>query len=82
MRWYDDQCQGLGSAFLAEFSKTVRLIAQDPERQRLYQGKWRRIMFATFPYAIIYLFEESTVYIQAVPHLHRRPGYWRSRSWK
>jgi toxin ParE1/3/4 len=32
-----------------------------------------------FPYALIYAVEERRVFVVAVAHFRRRPGYWRDR---
>jgi len=32
-----------------------------------------------FPYAVVYLEQPDRVWIVAIMHLKRRPGYWRKR---
>lgn len=32
-----------------------------------------------FPYGVIYVLEPDHVWIVALMHLHREPGYWRER---
>jgi hypothetical protein len=39
----------------------------------------RRILVHGFPYSLIYLERARTVWILAVAHHRRRPGYWRRR---
>ncbi len=35
--------------------------------------------FSSFPYGVIYALEGQTIYVAAVMHLRRKPGYWVSR---
>jgi hypothetical protein len=37
-------------------------------------------LVAGFPFSIIYRAWEEEVYLVAIAHQHRRPGYWRRRS--
>jgi hypothetical protein len=37
------------------------------------------VLVPKFPYGLLYRIEPARIYIVAVMHLHRRPGYWRSR---
>jgi hypothetical protein len=39
----------------------------------------RRHFSVDFPYAIIYLNQPDRVWIVAVVHMKRKPGYWRGR---
>jgi hypothetical protein len=39
----------------------------------------RRVLAPKFPYGLLYRVEPERIYVIAVMHLHRRPGYWRSR---
>jgi len=39
----------------------------------------RRHLTDRFPYGVVYLVEPDYVWIVAVMHLHREPGYWHKR---
>ncbi len=43
------------------------------------QGCLRRSLLRRFPYGIICAEEGDGVWVLAVMHLHRKPGYWRDR---
>lgn len=49
----------------------------EPERWRQFRGDNRKLNFQRFPYAVVYSVQVDVIYIKAVMHLHRRPGYWR-----
>ena len=77
--WYEERQPGLGDDFLDDFERTLRRIVAEPERWRQFQGDNRKLNFHRFPYAIVYSLRDDILYVKAVMHLHRRPGYWRHR---
>ncbi|NJL19041.1 MAG: hypothetical protein HC901_01670 [Bdellovibrionaceae bacterium] len=51
-----------------------------PEAEReLFDPPAHRHFSRWFPYGLIYLEESDRLWIVAVMHLQRRPGYWKSR---
>jgi len=42
-------------------------------------NRYRRAFVRRFPDAVIYRLEADVLYILAVAHLSRKPGYWRNR---
>lgn len=51
-RWYDGKRTGLGDEFLDDAAAAMRVLAQDPERERLYYRSFRRVLLRRFPYKI------------------------------
>jgi hypothetical protein len=51
----------------------------DPLRFRKFDPPARRHFSPDFPYAVIFLEQPGYVWIVAVMHMKRRPGYWRER---
>ena len=43
-------------------------------------GEFRKRIVSGFPYNIIYRVWQDYIYLVAVAHHSRRPGYWRKRS--
>ena len=39
----------------------------------------RRLLLRHFPYAVYFDIDGATVYVLAVAHQRRAPGYWRNR---
>ena len=39
----------------------------------------RRFRLSRFPYIVFYLELDDTIWVAAVAHTSRRPGYWRDR---
>jgi len=79
VRYYNAQLPHLGEEFRDEVWETVRRIRELPEAWHPLGGSIRRCQMQRFPYGIIYDASEDGIVIIAVAHLHRKPGYWRSR---
>ena len=77
--YYEDEADGLGYEFLDEVELGLTRIRDIPLLWSPYEGRYRRYLLKRFPYGIIYRIEGATIYVIAVPHLHRKPGYWKYR---
>ena len=77
---YYARIQGaLGGRFYDEIEGLIQDIFRQPKRFRLFDTPARRHFSDVFPYAVIYLDEPERVWILAVMHMKRHPGYWRTR---
>lgn len=79
-RYYEDHAANLGLEFVSAVQGTHQRVLEFPESGRPFGRRLRRILVPGFPYALLYRVETQRVLIVAVAHLHRRPGFWRSRS--
>jgi toxin ParE1/3/4 len=77
--FYEDCREGLGLEFLVSVEATFAAIAHRPTLWRRLKGRFRRCLVHRFPYGVIYAMEDDVVYVAAVMHLKRKPGYWESR---
>ena len=77
--FYEDCREGLGQEFVDSVESAFEQIQQYPTVWRILKGRFRRYPLQRFPYGIIYAVEEKVIYIAAVMHLKRKPGYWVSR---
>jgi len=77
--FYESRVIGLGASFTSEVQRTVNLIREYPHSGLLLGQKVRRVLVRRFPYEVIYRHDASRIFILAVAHQHRRPGYWRHR---
>lgn len=69
----------LGGRFYDEMERLIEDIRQYPDRFRLFDPPVRRHFSDVFPYAMIYLDQPDRIWIVAVMHFKRRPGYWKQR---
>jgi plasmid stabilization system protein ParE len=78
---YYEGCQtGLGFDFALEVHAAVKNICDYPMAWPVLDGTIRRCLTNRFPYGVVYSHEGDEVYILAVMHLHREPGYWKHRA--
>jgi toxin ParE1/3/4 len=80
MERYEQQRAGLGGKFRAEFEVTLQRVRDNP---LLYaaddDSAVRHCPLRRFPYTLVYLDLEDRIWIAAVAHQRRRPGYWARR---
>jgi hypothetical protein len=74
--FYEDCREGLGREFLSGVEDTFEAIVRRPTLWRRLSGRFRRCLVHRFPYGVIYAVEDDVVYVAAVMHLKRKPGYW------
>jgi toxin ParE1/3/4 len=79
VRYYAEIAPELGERFYREMERLFREICVDPERFRKFDPPVRRHFSRDFPYAVIFLDKPNSIWIVAVMHMKRRPGYWRDR---
>jgi toxin ParE1/3/4 len=69
----------LATRFYDEIERLIEDVRRAGDRFRVFEGKARRHFSDVFPYAIIYLDQPDRIWIVAVMHFKRAPGYWRKR---
>ncbi|HEY0371868.1 MAG TPA: type II toxin-antitoxin system RelE/ParE family toxin [Thermoanaerobaculia bacterium] len=67
-----------GFRFLAAFDLAIVTIMEYPDIGRR-AGRFRIFTMAEWPYKIVYTLERDLIFITAVAHHKRKPGYWRKR---
>jgi len=78
--YYKRRKPGLEKRFLAAVNDAIHRICETPERWRKFDGEIRRYLVRVFPYLVLYSVEpDGFIYIVAVMHSHREPGYWKKR---
>ena len=65
--------------FIAEFEYAKNLIFEDPERWAVHTARARRYVMNGFPFSIFYYVRPDHIFIIAIAHQARRPGYWLDR---
>jgi toxin ParE1/3/4 len=83
-RWYEREREGLGG----EFGLAVEMAVERAARGELpslasveaSQPGTRKILLQRFPYAVHFDMSDSEMFVWAVAHQRRRPGYWRTRT--
>ena len=77
--YHDRQRQGLGEEFVEAFHEAIAQITAFPEAWGLIAKKVRCCVFKRFEYGVVYVMREEIIFVLAIMHLKRRPGYWKKR---
>lgn len=80
VEFYENRCPGLGLDFEREIKAAVDCIRQSPGRWPVHRDGTRRYLIHRFPYFVVYFLHQDQVWVVAVAHCRRRPGYWSGRA--
>jgi toxin ParE1/3/4 len=69
----------LGGRFFEEIERLIIEVRRQPGRFFQFSPPVRRALARKFPYSIVFLDEPERIWIVAVMHAKRRPGYWLNR---
>jgi toxin ParE1/3/4 len=79
--WYNDKQDGLGLDLQEEVENAVVRIERDSGVGASYRNTdFRFCHVKRFPYILYYLELDDYLWVAAIAHERRRPGYWRKRS--
>jgi len=78
-RFYEEREEGLAWEFLEAVQETTHRIRQFPYAGPVERADIRKAFVSGFPFTVLYQICEDRIFIAAVMHQHRRPGYWRKR---
>lgn len=77
---YENQRAGLGREFLDALALAISQIRQMPQTFAKIDAKeTRKHSLKRFPFTVYYVDHAEEIWIAAVAHQKRRPGYWSSR---
>jgi toxin ParE1/3/4 len=79
--FYAERSPDVSDAFISAVEEALDQIARMPRSAPAWPGRpdVRRRVLTRYPYAIVYLLERDEIFIVAVEHVKRRPGYWLGR---
>ncbi len=78
--YYQERREGLGEELLGEIRQLANKIRQNPRRCGFVSPEYRCCRVKRFPYGIIYRIDGEEVFVAAVMHFKRKPGYWEKRT--
>jgi plasmid stabilization system protein ParE len=78
-KFYEARRDLLGDAFLDLVEEAVSEICARPKWGHPGQTGARSWKVRRFPFRIVYLEHRERIWIVAVAHLSRKPGYWLNR---
>ncbi len=75
-----EQCElGLGYDFSIEVYSCINNVLSFPELWPVLEGDIRRCLTNRFPFGILYNINGNDIFILAIMHLSKKPGYWKER---
>lgn len=82
--WYEQESFDCADKFYSGFSLTLERCLMWPESGQIYpeHDSKRIVRSSRIPhsqYRIIYTVSDDTLWVLAVAHVRRRPGYWSKR---
>ncbi|MDP2759333.1 MAG: type II toxin-antitoxin system RelE/ParE family toxin [Sideroxyarcus sp.] len=69
----------LGLALIAEFEKSALFLSENTELGVPWVSGTRRFVMRRFPFNIVYYIWPDQLFVIAIAHQKRRPGYWHRR---
>lgn len=79
IRWYRAHRPESGVEFQREIERAIEQIFQYPEAWPHADEICRRFIVNRFRHALVYAVLGNSIWIVAVAHTSRRPGYWQER---
>ena len=76
---YQTESQELAVRFYREVLTTLTRIESHPKAWPRMRGAVRKCLVTGFPYKLLYTIEPDRIFVVAVMHAKRRPGYWTER---
>lgn len=78
--YYETQQPGVGERFLAKIIELEgRLRNSQQQLGMRFEFGTRLLKLDHFPYGLVFHVNSLEIFVLAVIHLRRRPGYWHSR---
>ncbi|MGD1007790.1 MAG: type II toxin-antitoxin system RelE/ParE family toxin [Ignavibacteriaceae bacterium] len=77
--FYETQQQKLGVEFLQEIYSTIRRIIKFPTAFSKQSENTRKCITNKLPFIVIYQIKKDEIFIAAIAHLFRKPGYRKKR---
>ncbi|MGE9294959.1 MAG: hypothetical protein ACQKBV_01530 [Puniceicoccales bacterium] len=78
--FYEKATPGCGSYFLDQYEEALAKIVRDPSVHRMFYHENRKVNFAKFPFAVVYMLKDGRIVVKAVAALRRKPYFWDDRS--
>lgn len=84
VRWYEQRNAGVGLALLNGLNNVLEAISRwphagTPVANLRTQRIVRRRSVRRFPYHVVWTVTDGEIYVVAIAHNRRQPGYWSQR---
>jgi plasmid stabilization system protein ParE len=80
LTWYQARSPRASARFEAELDRALDGIVANPALFPAYDDEHRFAMLRRFPFSVVYQVQADSIYVVALAHSRRSPGYWRGRA--
>ncbi|MGC1273189.1 MAG: type II toxin-antitoxin system RelE/ParE family toxin [Planctomycetaceae bacterium] len=80
LAWYLSRSPNAANRFETEVDSVIALMGANPGMFARYDDEHRFAVVRRFPYSVVYQVQTHCVYVVAVAHGSRLPGYWQGRA--
>jgi plasmid stabilization system protein ParE len=77
--WYAARSGDAARGFALAVDEALDNIASYPYRFFRIDDRHRACSLKRYPFQVVYRNDDSRIYVIAIAHAKRRPGYWRER---
>lgn len=77
--YYAERSPILALRFVEAVEDAIQRILENPFAWGRLKGNVRRCRTRRFPYGVLYAIERDRIFVVAVMHGSREPGYWQRR---
>ena|ERR1051326_4445420 len=78
--WYQERSEGAAIGFVLAVDHAIERVSADPGRFPSAPAGCRYCSLKRYPFRVVYREEADQIYVVAIAHAKRRPGYWRYRT--
>jgi hypothetical protein len=78
-RFFEEKDAGLGFDLTDAIQESINRIIKFPLLGSIERRNIRKCLVRGFPFTILYEANPDHIFIAAIMHQHRRPGYWSKR---
>ena len=78
--WYASRSPAAARGFVIGVDAAIKKIDRDPSRFQHIDGRHQVCGVDRYPFQIVFRNDGSRIFVVAIAHAKRRPGYWLRRS--
>ncbi len=78
--WYAERSETAACGFALAVDAALNKVSHDPNRFARVDSRHRSCSLERYPFQVIFRHDGTRIYVIAIAHTARRPGYWRNRS--
>ncbi len=78
--WYHSRSFQAAARFEAELERVLASVSATPDAFPKYDDAHRFALLRRYPYCVVYQAPAAQIYVIAVAHTSRKPGYWQGRA--